>query len=71
MVGIGLSLRTWWGVFLCAVGPWLLYVYRIHVEEEMLIQRFGEKYVEYIKTTKKIFPRIWQKNGMVVCFIIR
>ena len=59
MVGIGLSLRTWWGVILCAVGSWLLYVYRIHVEEEMLIQHFGEKYVEYIKTTKRMFPRIW------------
>lgn len=59
MVGIGLSLRTWWGVILCAVGSWLLYVYRIHVEEEMLIQHFGEKYVEYIKTTKRMFPWVW------------
>ncbi len=58
-VGIGLSLRTWWGTALCGVGLLLLYVYRIHVEEQMMIRHFGQKYLTYRKFTWKMFPGIW------------
>lgn len=58
-VGIGLSLRTWWGAALCGVGLLLLYIYRIHVEEKMMIRHFGEKYLTYRKFTWKMFPGIW------------
>lgn len=59
VVGVGLGLRTWWGTFLCGVGLLLIYAYRIHVEEQAMIRHFGEKYLSYIKITKKMFPGIW------------
>jgi len=34
------------------------YIYRIHVEEKMLVEVFGERYVEYRKTSKKLIPFI-------------
>ncbi|MCM2532925.1 isoprenylcysteine carboxylmethyltransferase family protein [Neobacillus pocheonensis] len=58
-VGIGLGLRTWWGTLLSGVGTLLIYAYRIRVEEKAMIQQFEDKYIHYIKTTKKMFPGIW------------
>ncbi|QSO47344.1 methyltransferase family protein [Alicyclobacillus mengziensis] len=58
-IGIGLGLQTWWGVVFCGVGLLLIYVYRIRIEERALIQHFGEKYLNYIRSTKKMFPGIW------------
>ncbi|SHK57608.1 methyltransferase family protein [Alicyclobacillus tolerans] len=58
-VGIGLGLRTWWGVLLCGIGLLLIYAYRIRVEEKVLVQHFGEKYLEYRKRTWRMFPGIW------------
>ena len=43
-------------------GGWLIaigYTYRIHVEEKVMIQQFKDKYLDYINTTKKMFPGIW------------
>ncbi|MDQ0191268.1 isoprenylcysteine carboxylmethyltransferase family protein [Alicyclobacillus cycloheptanicus] len=58
-VGIALSLRTWWGAVLCGVGLFLLYLYRIHVEEQALVDHFGEPYRSYMKRTKRMFPGVW------------
>lgn len=57
--GIGLGLRTWWGALLAAAGTLLIYAYRIHIEEKVMIQHFGDRYIQYIKSTKKMFPWIW------------
>ncbi len=35
-----------------------LFNYRIRNEEKMLIQEYGHQYLEYIKTTPKLIPRI-------------
>jgi len=35
-----------------------VYAYRIHVEEEMLIEIFGDQYREYKKTSKRLIPFI-------------
>ncbi len=58
-VGIGFGLRTWWGVLLCGIGLLLIYAYRIRVEEKVLVEHFGERYVEYRKRTRRMFPGIW------------
>ena len=38
-------------------GP--LYFFRIHREEKMLEQQFGEQYVEYKKKTKRLIPNLF------------
>ncbi|WP_373278584.1 methyltransferase family protein [Alicyclobacillus shizuokensis] len=58
-VGIGFGLRTWWGVLLCGVGLFLIYAYRIRVEEKVLVEHFGLSYVEYRRHTRRMFPEIW------------
>jgi len=34
-------------------------IYRINVEEKILICEFGEQYLQYIKLTRHLFPGIW------------
>jgi protein-S-isoprenylcysteine O-methyltransferase Ste14 len=58
-IGIGLGLSTWWGALLCGNGLLLIYMYRIHIEEKLLVQNFGENYLEYQKSTRKMFPGVW------------
>lgn len=36
----------------------LMYVFRIDKEEKMLIERFGEQYLDYMKTTNRLFPKL-------------
>lgn len=59
VIGIGLALRTWWGVLLCGIGLLVIYAYRIHVEEQVLIDYFGEAYVQYARSTARMFPGLW------------
>jgi len=55
---VGLLLPNW----LTLIASWLsfalLYFIRIPAEEEMMIDQFGEKYIEYMKATGRIFPKI-------------
>ena len=36
-----------------------LFLYRIGIEEKMLIEKFGSEYMEYMKRTKKLIPFIY------------
>jgi len=33
-------------------------LYRVKVEEKTLVERFGDRYREYIKRTKRFIPRL-------------
>jgi len=35
------------------------YIYRIKLEENMLLERFGKDYLKYMKKTKKIIPLLY------------
>lgn len=41
------------------VFPTFAFLYRIHLEEQVLIKAFGQKYKNYQKQTKKIIPYIY------------
>jgi len=45
--------------FLVMLGIIPLFVYRIGIEEKMLIERFGDEYLQYMKKTKKLIPLIY------------
>ena len=45
--------------FLFALVGIPLFIYRIGVEEKMLIEEFGDEYLEYTKATWKLFPYIY------------
>lgn len=44
--------------FIIIVYP-IVYIYRINVEEKMLIEMFGNDYIKYKKTSKKLIPFIY------------
>jgi protein-S-isoprenylcysteine O-methyltransferase len=59
MLGIGLVLGNWVGLTALVVLPLLGILYRIHIEESVLLGYFGSAYQEYANRTKRLLPRIW------------
>lgn len=58
-LGLGLYLNNWLSLILAFVPPFLAFTYRIKIEEQALVEQFGEEYIEYRKTTKKLIPFIY------------
>lgn len=56
--GFCLILSSLYGFLLMAVGN-LVLLFRIEIEERMLVQEFGREYEEYRKNTKKLIPYIY------------
>jgi protein-S-isoprenylcysteine O-methyltransferase Ste14 len=59
LLGIGLVLGNWVGLTALVVLPLLGILYRIHVEERVLLRYFGSAYQEYANRTKRLLPKIW------------
>jgi len=56
--GIPLTFSSLYGfVLMLVLIP--LFLYRIRIEEKMLVERFGEEYLDYIKKTKRLIPFIY------------
>lgn len=58
-LGLGLYLNNWLSLIFAFVPPFLAFAYRIKVEEQALVEQFGEEYIQYRKTTKKVIPFIY------------
>ncbi|MDP9958758.1 methyltransferase family protein [Chryseobacterium lathyri] len=58
-LGLGLYLNNWASLVLAFLPPFIAFTYRIKVEEQALIEQFGEEYIEYRKKTKKLIPFIY------------
>ena len=56
--GVPLIFSSFYG-FLLILGIIPCFLYRIRIEESMLIEKFGNEYWEYMKETKKIIPFIY------------
>ena len=56
LVGLGLALGNWAGLFalLACMGP--AYAYRISVEEAALLAALGEPYKQYTSRTRRLVP---------------
>ena len=59
LLGIGLVLGNWVGLAAVVAFPLLGIMYRIHVEESVLLNYFGSAYQDYANRTKRLLPRIW------------
>jgi protein-S-isoprenylcysteine O-methyltransferase Ste14 len=53
-----LLLHNWIAGGLLLVFFTVLYVVRVPLEEEMMIQEFGKEYTEYMKKTGGIIPKV-------------
>jgi protein-S-isoprenylcysteine O-methyltransferase Ste14 len=57
--GIGLAILSWGAVLVLLVASFIVYEYRIHIEEKALVEGFGEEYVRYMAETKMLVPFIF------------
>lgn len=58
-LGLGLFLNNWISLLLAFIPPFLAFSYRIRIEERVLIEEFGDEYVQYKRNTKKIVPYVY------------
>ncbi|MFP3596535.1 methyltransferase family protein [Chryseobacterium sp. SIMBA_029] len=58
-LGLGLYLNNWLSLLLAFIPPFLAFSYRISIEEQALVEQFGEEYIEYRKSTKKLIPFVY------------
>lgn len=59
LAGIGLVLGNWVSLTALVVLPLAGVIYRIRVEESMLLQYFGQAYQAYANRTPRLLPGIW------------
>jgi protein-S-isoprenylcysteine O-methyltransferase Ste14 len=59
LLGIGLVLGNWVSLAVLVVLPLAGILYRIRVEERVLLAYFGPAYQEYANRTKRLLPGIW------------
>lgn len=58
-VGTLLFLHAWIGAALSLVFQLIAYVRRIRYEEQMMIERLGERYVTYTREVRALVPLLW------------
>jgi protein-S-isoprenylcysteine O-methyltransferase Ste14 len=58
-LGLGLAFSNWLSSIVIVVPILTAYIYRIQVEEKALIQAFGQEYLDYSNTTKRLIPKIY------------
>jgi protein-S-isoprenylcysteine O-methyltransferase Ste14 len=59
MLGLGLALENWLCILVLFILPLSGHLYRIWVEEKVLLDHFGLAYANYTKRTKKLIPGIF------------
>lgn len=58
-IGTSVFLHAWFSLILAAIILPIAWVRRIHHEEELLIEKFGEEYKSYCKSVKRAIPGLW------------
>jgi protein-S-isoprenylcysteine O-methyltransferase Ste14 len=58
-LGIATSLSNWLSILLMIIPVFAGYMNRIIVEEKFLVKQMGQKYTDYQKRTKRLFPMIY------------
>jgi len=57
-IGLGLALQSWVALLIILVTASVFYSNRIRIEEKFLTAELGDDYVQYMKSVKRIIPRI-------------
>lgn len=58
-IGFGFSLNNWISLLIISIPVTIVMLYRIKIEENLLIEQFGAEYQEYIKKTYRLIPWIY------------
>jgi protein-S-isoprenylcysteine O-methyltransferase Ste14 len=57
--GLGISMNNWLSLAIIVVLVSFAFIYRIKIEEKVLIAQFGHEYLEYRKDTWNLIPWIY------------
>lgn len=58
-LGLGVAYENWISVLVLFIPLVAAYLYRISVEEKVLLGEFGEACAEYSKRTKRLIPKVY------------
>lgn len=58
LLSIALFLRSWWTALIVYAAFLPTLMARIRIEEKALIEKFGESYIEFKRTTPALIPRL-------------
>lgn len=58
-VGLAIVLNNYISAIILVVPVFLMFLYRIKIEEQVLTERFGKQYTDYLKKTKRLIPFIY------------
>ena len=58
-LGIALALTNWASTVLVVAGMLVMYLYRVHVEEQALLQVHKDDYSDYMRRTKRFVPFVY------------
>lgn len=58
-VGFGISLNNWLSLITVTILITVAFLYRINIEEKILIDQFGDDYLDYKKNTYCLIPWIY------------
>ena len=58
-IGYGIAVQSWLSLAVAVLVPLVALLYRISIEEKVLVSVFGPRYLEYQQRTKRLIPWIW------------
>ncbi len=58
-VGLGIAFNSWISIIVISIPITLAFITRIKIEENVLIEAFGDDYVQYCKKTSKLIPGVF------------
>ncbi len=59
LIGAGISISNIYSIIIISLSVLVSYIYRIRIEERMMIDNFGDEYKDYLKRTKRLLPFIY------------
>lgn len=58
-LGLGVAFSNWLSIVVIFVPILAASLYRISIEENALLENFGEEYAEYARGTKRLLPKVY------------
>jgi protein-S-isoprenylcysteine O-methyltransferase Ste14 len=58
-LGLGLTFGNWMSLCTIIIPITWVFIYRIRLEEKMLLKHFGVEYENYMKKTKRLIPYVY------------
>jgi len=58
-LGLGMAYSNWLSIVIIFVPDLAASLYRISIEEDALLENFGNEYFEYARSTKRLIPKVY------------